>query len=74
VTDNIVYLNIEDTLDVSVERVLDGAQKADLELVLVAGRHQDGRFYLACSSAEIPLIVTLLELAKGRLLRKLDDD
>jgi len=72
VADNVIYLSNENTFDIPVERVLQGAQEADLALVLVAGRHDDGRFYLGCSSCELPLIVTLLELAKGRLLRKIE--
>jgi len=73
VADNVVFLNTDSTLGIPVERVLEGAQKADLDLVMVAGRYEDGRFYLACSSTDIPLMVTLLELAKRRLLREIED-
>ena len=71
--DNVIFLNADSTLDIPVERVLEGAMKAGLEIALVAGRYEDGRFYLACSSCELPLIVTLLELAKRRLLREIED-
>ena len=71
--DNVVFLNANSTLDIPVERVLEGALKADLEIAMVAGRYEDGRFYLACSSCEITLMITLLELAKRRLLREIED-
>ena len=71
--DNVIFLNTDSTLDIPVERVLEDALKAGLDIALVAGRYEDGRFYLACSSCEIPLIVTLLELAKIRLLHQIDD-
>ena len=71
--DNIIFLNTDSTLDIPVERVLEGARKADLEIAMVAGRYADGRFYLACSSCRDSLIVTLLELAKRRLLHQIDD-
>ena len=71
--DNVIYLNTDSTLDIPVERVLEGALKADLEIAMVAGRYEDGRFYLACSKADICLMVTLLELAKRRLLREIED-
>jgi hypothetical protein len=67
--DNVIQLSVPTTLDIPPERVLEGALKADLNMVLVLGWTEAGEMYASCSSGNIPEIVFLLEKMKMEVLR-----
>jgi len=66
--DNVVFLDVDTTLAIPPERVLDGALKADLEEVIVLGWTKDGQMYAAGSTGDIADTLLLLELFKKELL------
>jgi len=66
--DNVVTLPVITTLDISPERVLDGALKADLDTVLVIGWDKEDRFYASGSTGGIGDLLLLLEIFKRELL------
>ena len=72
--DNVVELDMVTRLDIPVERVLNGAMKADLNNVFVVGWDQDGDLYTASSIADGAELLWMLELAKKRLLAIGDGD
>ncbi len=51
-------------LDIPPEKILSGAIRTDLDVVLVIGRNKDGALYVAGSMASIPENVWLIECAK----------
>lgn len=67
-TAEIITPNFNTTLDVPVERVLDGAAKGNLESVIVIGRTKDDELYLASSMSYGPEILWMIENAKGYVL------
>ena len=70
--DNVVVLDMVTRLDLPVERILTGAQKADLESVVVLGYDQDGDFFFAATKADGGDVLWLLEDAKRRLFASAD--
>lgn len=66
--DNVVVLDMETTLDLPPERILNAAIKADLETVLVIGWDKEGDLYAAGSTAKIGDILLLLERTKQVVL------
>lgn len=66
--DNIVYLDVETTLDIPPQNVIDGASKAELETVVVVGVQEDGSLYLASSTGHNGEIMWLFECAKHQLM------
>lgn len=64
----IITLDLITKLDIPVERVIDGAKKADLETAVVIGWDKDGEFYFASNKADGADVLWLLEQAKKRLL------
>lgn len=69
---DVVILDVETTLPIPPERVLEGAIKADLKDVLVVGKDKDGKLYVACSQAAYAEVILLLERAKLFCLRQID--
>lgn len=66
--ENVTYLDVSTTLDIPVDRVLDGVKDERLEKVAVIGRTEDGDIYLASSVADARDILWLLEKLKLRIL------
>lgn len=64
----IITLDVITKLDIPVERVIDGAKKADLETAVVIGWDKDGEFYFASNKADGGEVLWLIEKAKKRLL------
>jgi hypothetical protein len=69
----VVVLPVETTLDIPVERVLDGKEARALDSVVVIGLDKNGELYLASSSASYPLCLTILELGKWAILRRIEE-
>lgn len=67
-TDNVVTLNVVTRLPVPVDRILDGAQAADLTQVIVIGVTAGGEEYFASSEADGGNVLWQIERAKKRLL------
>lgn len=65
---NVVILPVVTTLDIPIERVLDGAKEAELKRVVVIGYKEGEEFYFSSSFSSGPEVVWLLEHAKKRLL------
>lgn len=55
-------------LDIGVERVLNGALDAELDLVIVIGRTADGEFYFASSKSDGGAVLWELETARLKLM------
>jgi coenzyme F420-reducing hydrogenase delta subunit len=55
-------------LDLTAERVLEGALAAGLDGVLVLGYDKDGNIYMASSYADGGTVIWLMEKCKKRLL------
>lgn len=71
--ENVVILPVVTTLDIPPERILSQAIAADLDRVIVVGYDQDGQEYFASSVADGGTVVWLMERAKIKLLRMVDE-
>lgn len=69
---DVVVLSVDTTLDLPLERILDGAREHDLSDVLLCGYEPSGQFYIASQIADAAKLLVLLERAKAALLRQLD--
>jgi hypothetical protein len=67
-SDNVIDLPVVTSLDIPVERILNGAIEANLDTAIVIGWQEDGEFYFAGSSGDAAQTLLLLELAKRELL------
>jgi hypothetical protein len=65
---NVVPFTGATTLDLPVDRVLDGARDAKLKGALVLGYTQDGEEYFAGTYADGPTVIWLLERLKAKVL------
>jgi hypothetical protein len=70
---NVVLLRVDTTLDLPLDRVLEGARQAELEDALVIGWEQGRKFYLASQTSDIGKLLVLLERAKALLVRRLEE-
>jgi hypothetical protein len=59
----------ETTLDVPVEKVLEGAKAHDLTEVLIIGFTKEGKPYAACSHNDAGLMLLHIEQTKQNILR-----
>ena len=66
--DNVVDLYEETTMDIPVERVINGALEKDLETAIVLGWTEDGDMYLASSTGSRASMYYLLDSAKVALM------
>jgi hypothetical protein len=64
---NVVILDVETSLDLPLERVLDGALAAQLTDCLVLGYSADG-FYMASQTCDAAKILVLLERCRRLLI------
>lgn len=69
---NVVVLDIETSLDLPLERVLDGARAHELEDCIVIGWAHGKRFYLAGQTCDVGKTLILLERARALLIRRLE--
>ena len=67
-TAEIITPSFNTRLDIPVERVLDAAKDAGIEMVLVLGRTKEGELYMAASTGDAPEILWLIECAKVHIL------
>lgn len=65
--DNIVNFPGYTSLDIDPDRVLDGA-KGELEQVMVLGYDQSGDLYVSSSTADVGILLRLVETFKFKLL------
>lgn len=56
------------TLDIDVERVLNGALEARLDIAIVIGRTADGAFYFASTKSDGGAVLWELETARLKLM------
>ena len=70
---DVVTLTVQTKLDLTPERVLQGALDGCLKDAVVIGFDRDENLYFASSSADVTIILWLLEKAKQRLLMEGDD-
>ena len=69
----VVSLDVQTSLDIPADKVLQGALDAEIATAVVIGWDKDDNFYFASSDASIGEILLLLELAKKRLLVEYED-
>lgn len=60
------------TLDVPLQRILDGAAAAELQPCLVVGKDAEGEFYVASTTCDAGALVILLKRAKRLLMRRIE--
>lgn len=70
----VVILNVDTTLDLQPERVLDGAKSAGLADVVVCGVTNNGELWVGSSSADTASILLTLERAKAFCIRQIDGE
>lgn len=73
-TAEIRYFNGITTLDIPVDRVLEAAIGQGMRKVLIIGEEDEGKLYVACSTSEVGEVLLLMERAKRRLLKLLEDE
>lgn len=71
---NIIKLDIPTTGDIPVSTILEGANEADLQEVVVIGWVVGEGHYFATSSGDAAAILLLLELARKRVLDECTKD
>lgn len=69
----VVDLGIISRLDLPAERILNAAQQAELQDVVVIGYDADGELYVRASNAAGPEVLWLLERARRKLHQVTDD-
>lgn len=62
---DVIILPVETTLDLPLDRVLDGAREAEVSCALVLGYGKDGAFYMASQECDAGKILILLERARA---------
>ena len=70
----VTILRVLTTLDVPIDRVLEGALAAELDAVVVLGYDKNGDEYFASSNADGGDVVWLMERMKLKLLQVTDQD
>lgn len=65
----VVVLDMQTTLPISVDRVLDAPEARALKVAILVGVDADGDLYFAGSDSDAAQIVWLFERAKDVLLR-----
>ena len=63
----VIIPDFKTTLDVSVERVLDGAAKAGLTTAIIIGEAGDGPYH-ASTTSDIPTMLLMIEMFKRGLI------
>lgn len=66
--DNVVPFDIETTLDIPVEVVLDGAKAEKLAQVMIIGMREDGSTYCATSYSDIGEMLLQTEIFKRQMI------
>ncbi len=71
---NVVEFNGITSLDLTPDRVIQGALNAKMTEVVIVGFDEDGEFYFASSKADSGDVIYHLEMAKHKLLQIGSDD
>lgn len=69
----VISLETATAVEISPDRVLQGAVNANLTEVVVIGQKPDGTVYFAMSTAEVPDVNWMLDCAKRLLMDGLMD-
>lgn len=67
-TDNVITLDVDTTLPIPAERILEGARLNEVSPLLLIGWKPDGELYLASTHGDLGEHLILLERAKAVLL------
>lgn len=67
-TDNVVEFDGDTVLDIPPERILDAAKGTVAKSCVVLGWTEDGKMYLASSTADASSVLWLLEAAKLEIM------
>jgi len=70
---DVVFLSGETTLDIPPDRALQAAVGRGFRQVVIAAEDEDGQLYVAASAGSCAYSLMLLELAKRRLLERIED-
>ncbi len=68
---DVVILPVDTTLDLPLDRILDGALAAEIYDCLLLGYDRDGQFYMASQTTDAGKILILLERARAVLRHQL---
>lgn len=68
----VVILDVETSLDLPADRVLDAAKASDLSTAMVIGYEQDGSLYIGTTTTSAKEMVWLMEQAKKLILDQFD--
>jgi hypothetical protein len=69
---NVTYLSVETTLPIPVERILEMAKEKVDEVVVVGYVKDSHDLYCASSTADLGVVLVLLERAKALIMRRLE--
>lgn len=61
---NVVVLQVETTLDLPLDRILDGAREKEVTDCLLLAYDKDGAFYMASQTCDAGTLLILLERAR----------
>jgi hypothetical protein len=64
----VVYLDNATSLDIPTDRVLNAALNAQLQDVVILGKHPDGEYYFASSVADGGTVLWMWEKLKAKLM------
>lgn len=73
-TDNVIPFTGSFYGHIDPEKVLEGAKEAGLAEVIVVGEEEDGTLYIAFSSGVLEDSIALLERAKYRIVRAMEQE
>ena len=68
---NVVILQVDTTLDLPLDRILDGARHNEVRDCLLLGYDKHDDFYMASTTVDAGKLLILLERAKAMMLRRL---
>jgi hypothetical protein len=70
-TADVVILDVETTLDLPLDRILNGARDAEVSDCLLLGYEPSGDFYMASQTTDAGKMLILLERARAVLRHRL---
>ena len=68
---DVVMLPVETTLDLPLDRILDGARENEVSDCLLLAYDKDGKFYMASQTCDAGKLLILLERARACLRHQL---
>jgi len=67
--DNVVFLDVATTLDIPVDRIIEGLDSDDYDTILVIGYKDGEGFDFRSSTGDIGRLLLMMERTKNRLMK-----